>query len=95
MKRTLAAICVIALLSTAATPALAEEYEKTDPGAIVMDVLLVRPLGIVSMTLGAGIFVLSLPFAIPSRSVMTVGRKLIVEPVRFTFTRRLGADLVD
>ncbi len=95
MKIRLAAICVAVLLFTAAPPTLALGSQSADPGAIVVDVLLVRPLGLVSTTLGATIFIISLPFAIPSRSVATVGKKLVVDPIKFTFTRPLGAEFSD
>ncbi len=92
MKKMLGAICLTLLLFTTVAPAHATERMGADPGAIVMDVLLIRPLGLISATLGTGVFIISLPFAIPSGSTATIAEKLVLDPLRFTFTRPLGAD---
>jgi len=92
MKKLVGAVSLALLLCTTAVPANAKRAEGPDPGAIVMDVLLIRPLGLISATLGTGVFIVSLPFAIPSGSVATIGEKLVLDPLRFTFTRPLGAD---
>ncbi len=92
MKRLVGAISLVLLLCTTAVTVDAKSAEGPDPGAIVMDVLLIRPLGLISATLGTAVFIVSLPFAIPSGSVATIGEKLVLDPLRFTFTRPLGAD---
>jgi len=58
--------------------------------AIIADGLLMRPGGIVATVLGTAVFVVTLPFSIPTRSVDKAAQKLIVEPARFTFVRPLG-----
>ncbi len=92
MKKMLSAVCLTLLLFTAVPPVHATDENGADPGAIVMDALLIRPLGLVSATIGTGVFIVSLPFAIPSGSMGTIGKKLVLDPLRFTFTRPLGAD---
>ncbi|MEN8244354.1 MAG: hypothetical protein ABFS43_05585 [Thermodesulfobacteriota bacterium] len=54
------------------------------------DALLVRPLGLVAIVLGAGLFVISLPFSLLGRNVGEAGSKLVVAPAVFTFMRPLG-----
>ena len=57
---------------------------------MVADAVLVRPLGLVAIILGAGIFVISLPFSLLGRNVGEAGSKLVVAPAEFTFVRPLG-----
>jgi len=57
---------------------------------MVADALLVRPLGLVAIILGAGLFVISLPFSLLGRNVGEAGSKLVVAPAAFTFMRPLG-----
>ena len=57
---------------------------------MVVDAILVRPLGIVAIVLGAGLFVISLPFSLLGKNVGEAGTKLVVEPSVFTFVRPLG-----
>jgi hypothetical protein len=58
--------------------------------AIIADGLLLRPGGIVATALGTAVFVVTLPFSIPTRSVDRAAQKLIVDPARYTFVRPLG-----
>jgi hypothetical protein len=58
--------------------------------AIPVDVLVVRPLGLVATAVGTAVFVVGLLFSIPSGSVNYTAQKLIVEPFKFTFTRPVG-----
>jgi len=61
-----------------------------DAEDIPADVLIVRPVTLVGTLLGTALFVVALPFSIPSGSVKMTAKKLIVEPFKFTFTRPLG-----
>ncbi len=57
---------------------------------MVADAILVRPLGICAIIIGAGLFVISLPFSALGKNVKEAGEKLVMAPARFTFTRPLG-----
>ena len=57
---------------------------------MVADAILVRPLGICALIIGAGLFVISLPFSALGKNVKEAGQKLVVAPAKFTFTRPLG-----
>ncbi|HBG45943.1 MAG TPA: hypothetical protein DDW94_03040 [Deltaproteobacteria bacterium] len=96
MKRTVSALIAALMLSIAVFPAQAAGVQEDEPtsSAIVFDILLVRPLGIVATALGAAVFVVGLPFTIPTRSVGLAADKLVADPVRFTFKRPVG-DLDD
>lgn len=53
----------------------------------IIDLLIARPLGIAAGVVGTGIFILSLPFTIPTNSVDDAAKMFIVEPFSFSFTR--------
>ena len=74
-------------LSAAAAPGSV----SGDPAAdMVVDIVVMRPLGLVTTVVGAALTVLALPFTIPSGSVKASANALIVEPARYTFERPLG-----
>ena len=96
MKKTLCSVVAALMLFVAIVPAQAAAMQEEEPSstAIVFDVLFTRPLGIVATALGAAVFVIGLPFTIPTRSVSLAADKLIADPIRFTFKRPVG-DLDD
>ena len=69
-----------------------QEQAGRDPtGAeMVADTLAARPLGLLAMVLGAAVFVVSLPFTLPSGSADSANRALVKAPTVFTFKRPLG-----
>lgn len=92
MKKTIAAVLVIVMLSGVSSAARAANETTNPPSAeeMALDVILVRPLGIVSLAAGTVFFIVSLPFTLPSRSVGVAARRLVAEPFKFTFTRPIG-----
>jgi hypothetical protein len=87
-KMVIAALVVVTLISTS-VPALADG-DATVVSAMVVDVFLGRPAGIVATVLGSAVFVLALPFAALSGSIEPVAQTLVVDPFKFTFTRPVG-----
>jgi len=62
-----------------------------DKGAdMVVDLVVMRPLGLAATLVGAVLTVVALPFTIPSGSVESSARELIVKPAEYTFKRPLG-----
>jgi hypothetical protein len=88
MKKTAIAWLVVCALIVSTVPAFAGEPK--DGMEIVADVLIVRPAGIVSVVFGTAMYVVSLPFAIPSGSVGRAGKLLVADPFNYTFCRPLG-----
>ena len=70
-----------------------DDQHSTGP-AMVLDLVLVRPLGLVATVVGTVFFVAGLPFAAATRSIPEAGHYLVKEPAWFTFQRPLG-DLSD
>lgn len=84
--KSLSLLCALGL-GLAATPATAA---TTDPAAITVDTIVVRPACFVATVLGSAVFVISLPFAAISKSVHSSAHALIAGPAAATFTRPLG-----
>ena len=57
---------------------------------MVVDLVVVRPLGLAATVIGTVLTVVALPFTIPSGSVESSARELIVKPAEYTFNRPLG-----
>jgi hypothetical protein len=88
-------IAAAALTLTAATARADESRYGIDdsPSATAMaaDLLLIRPIGLVATVIGAGLFVLQLPLSlIIGQPPSEAAKKLVSEPARYTFRRRLG-----
>ena len=58
--------------------------------AMVADLAVARPLGVVFTTVGAAVFVVSLPFTAAAGGVKEAANGLVVGPAKETFVRCLG-----
>ena len=88
-RNLLIALLVVSLAST--SDVLASDYSPgSDPGAVVVDTVLVRPVCLAATILGSAFFIISLPVAATSRSVRRAAQALVVKPAQATFTRPLG-----
>lgn len=57
---------------------------------VVLDFVIGRPVGLVSLAMGTTIFIVSFPFAIITGSTKNAASTLVGEPFNFTFVRGLG-----
>ena len=93
-KRSMVIAIIAALLIVPfASTGLAEEYfEREDPsgGAMMYDVIVVRPVGIVATAVGSIFYVISLPFSLLGQNAGEAGEALVKEPAAYTFKRPLG-----
>jgi hypothetical protein len=53
----------------------------------IIDVLIARPLGVVAAAGGTVLFVVALPFTLPTRSVEDSFNLFVVRPWKFSFVR--------
>ena len=94
LKSTFKSVMVaLSMALFAAAPAVSQAQTVTDrpPGMeMAGDVLLVRPLSLVATVVGAGLFVVSLPFSALGGNVGEAGDTLVVTPFKSTFMRCLG-----
>jgi len=67
-------------------------YTAEYPAAFPMmgDLLIARPLLIAATVIGAGVFVVSLPFTAAGGNIGEAGKALVVEPGAAAFVRCLG-----
>ncbi len=68
-----------------------DKWVREDPvgqGWSAMDILVARPFGVISGIVGTGIFVVALPFTIPSGGVRDSFNMFIKKPFQFSFTRQ-------
>ncbi len=70
--------------------ALAVADDQRDDTLILFDMLIARPASLGVTLMGTALFVVWLPFSLPSKTVKDAGKKLVVNPVNFTFKRPLG-----
>lgn len=85
-------IATLILVPFGAT-ALAEEKAASKDigsGPMIADLVFLRPLGVVATAVGAGLFVVSLPFTILGGNTAQAGEVFFNEPLKFTFGRPLG-----
>lgn len=78
----------VAQQNTSGDPMYTTEY----PAAFSMvgDLLIARPLLIGATVIGAGVFVVALPFAAMGGGIGAAGKALVVEPGKAAFVRCLG-----
>ncbi|MET0776781.1 MAG: multidrug transporter [Pseudomonas mandelii] len=90
---------VVALLLSVGAPALAAGSGSGDPRytiqnppayAMLGDLLIARPLLVVATVIGAGAFVVSLPFTALGGGIGDAGQALVVDPAKAAFVRCLG-----
>ena len=91
-------ISLFILLSVMSCPAVAspQSVERADPGFVLLDVLLYRPMGLVATIVGTGIFLGVSPLTAlasipePHDAFAKTGSILIVFPATYTFVRPIG-----
>ncbi len=76
--------CLIGFQSSAGW---AQEMKVSNDEMNIADLFIARPLGIVAAAAGTCLFVVSLPFTLPTRSVEETFNMFVVEPWKFSFVR--------
>ena len=75
-----------------------DHFRKDDPvahGWSAVDLLVARPLGIAAGIIGSTIFVVALPFTLPSGNVGNAADMFIVQPFQFSFTRKIPDEIMN
>lgn len=92
----LAPLLVVGVIASVATlPAWAQDQQaydssSEDGGSMAIDLLLVRPFGIIASAVGAAGFVFSLPFTLPTGTTGDTAYEWVGRPLEYTFNRPLG-----
>lgn len=94
LRRTAAVAALVTVLALfPITPALAQHGEPVTgdrSSDMAVDLILVRPLGLVATVLGTVGFVVALPFTLTSGSAGETACEWIGAPLDYTFNRKLG-----
>lgn len=69
---------------------LGDVKQEVTAEEMLADLVFLRPFGFVGLVVGTVGFVASLIFTVPMQQVGEAGRKLVVEPAKYTFARPLG-----
>jgi len=64
-----------------------EEFTVSNDELNILDLFIARPLGIIAAAGGTVLFVASLPFTLPTRSVEDSFNLFVVAPWKFSFVR--------
>jgi hypothetical protein len=94
-KRTLGMLIVAILVITTVTPsalaAIQDPRSEVSGAGMAFDLVILRPLGIVTTVIGCGFFVISLPFTVwTEERISQSGSSFVGEPASYTFVRPLG-----
>ena len=81
------------LLVSTADYSKAASVKIKDPTSpeILLDVIFLRPLGLLSTVAGTAVFLISLPISIPTKSADDVANTMVYVPFNYTFRRPLGS----
>lgn len=90
MKKTFAAVSFALVFLLTSTVSHAVEKREPTGSAMFFDIVFTRPLGLLAIALGTAVFVVGLPFTIPTGSVGDAADKLIADPLGYTFKRPVG-----
>ncbi len=84
-------VIAAALSLLLAASSYADDSVTGDKGSdMVLDLVITRPFGLVATVVGTAVFVVALPFSIPSGNVKETADVLVRRPLVYTFDRPLG-----
>lgn len=78
------------LYALAATAEKGTDEDQNSPMAMTIDLIILRPLGLVATLAGTLIFIVSSPFAALGGNTEEAWNSLVVTPAEYTFKRPLG-----
>ena len=98
MKRVITAVALASMMSVSMAACATDVMENgsgTVSGrptvwAMGIDAGLVRPVGVAATIIGAGIFVVTLPFSLLGGNMEESAESLVLAPAKMTFLRCLG-----
>lgn len=92
IRRFLVAMIAVFTLTAAMQAKAYEEIDVDEPSAEAMtfDLLIVRPMSLAGTLVGMAVFVVALPISLINLNVTDPARRLVLEPLQYTFTRELG-----
>ncbi|MEH6357988.1 MAG: hypothetical protein V7745_03300 [Pseudomonadales bacterium] len=83
-------LMAVMMLTPSVSVAANNSGEKPSAGAMVADAVVARPLLLATTVLGAGLYVVTLPFTLGGGNAGAAGKALVLGPGESTFVRCLG-----
>ena len=95
MKKLSAILLIFLLVSGALCVEGSAQTGTPDDELPLADLFVARPLGVAAGIVGTGLFIVSLPFTISTKSVDKAAKKLITDPFHFSFSRQFPDESLD
>jgi len=92
MKKFIILVFSLTLLVSTADYSKAASARVEDPSGpeYFLDIVVLRPVGLVTTVIGTAVYIVSLPISIPTKSADKAAEKLVFAPFDYTFKRPLG-----
>jgi hypothetical protein len=93
LKNTIIIFIAVSVLAVPFSAFAAEDLnvkKEISAGAMAADTLTLRPLGVISLVAGFGLFVISSPFSAAGGNIGKAWNAMVTKPAKFTFARPLG-----
>jgi len=90
MKKALIIIAAVLFAFTATFSFAATDTQNPQDEAIIGDILVLRPLGVVATIVGSVFYLVGLPFSQGGGNTQSAADTLVVAPATFTFARPVG-----
>jgi len=95
MKKLTGLFILVSIVSCSTVPH-SQKVEEEQPGFVMLDVLLYRPVGLIATVIGTGVYIGISPLTAlasipePHDAFVKTGKILILSPANYTFVRPLG-----
>jgi len=95
MKKLISLFVLLSIMSCSTIPQ-SQRVEEVQPGFVILDILLYRPLGLIATVIGTGAFIGMSPLTAfasipaPHDAFGKTGKILILSPAVYTFVRPIG-----
>jgi hypothetical protein len=95
MKK-LTGLFILVSIVSCSTVSHSQKVEEAQPGFVMLDVLLYRPVGLIATVIGTGVYIGISPLTVlasipePHDAFVKTGKILILSPANYTFVRPLG-----
>jgi len=92
LRRAVVTIACVALMAGGGQAMAQEDFgsDHVDSGGMLADLFIVRPVALAGTVLGTAVFLVALPFTLPSGNVEETANTFVAKPFEYTFNRPLG-----
>lgn len=92
LRRAVVAVSCVALMAGSLPAMATDQFPNSgeDSSDMMADLFIVRPISLVGAVLGTAVFLVTLPFTLPTQSTDEAAKALVGDPFEYTFNRPLG-----